>query len=485
MKKLIFVSVFALVSLVSFMFYRASNLESMQVHPEPIEFVELDDNIVLKNLSKAIQYKTISSEDRSETDPKPFIAFHSFLKRTYPRIFKNLDVETFNGLSILIKWEGSDSDKLPALLMAHMDVVPATGDWDFDPFSGEISDGYIWGRGSIDDKSSMMGILESVEYLLRKGHKPSRTIYLAFGHDEENTGNDGAREIAKTLQERNVYFEFVLDEGMIIAENLIDGINSPVAMVGVAEKGYATFELTSSSDGGHSSMPGESTSIGQLSKAITMLDENPMEATLTSPVKGLFKFIGPEMSSKDKFVFANQDILSSVIVSELEKSTSTNAMVRTTIAPTMIEGGIKENILPRSSSATVNFRIIPGQKIKDVKSHIEETLSEMDIKITLLDRNMFSEPSKVSSMDSESFMMIQKTIMEVFPDVVFAPSIVLGGTDSRYFSRLSRDIYRFMPIKLKVEDVSMIHGLNEKISTQSYLSMVQFYVQLVSNIDAL
>ena len=485
MKKLIFVTALVLVSLVSFMFYRASNLTSVQIHPEPIEFVELDESRLLTNLSKAIQYKTISSEDRLGTDPKPFIAFHSFLKRSYPRVFKNLEVETFNALSLLIKWEGSDPEKLPALLMAHMDVVPATGEWKFDPFSGEVSDGYIWGRGSIDDKSSMMGILESIEHLLKKGHKPSRTLYLAFGHDEENTGKDGAHEIAKVLRDRGVYFEFVLDEGMVIAENLIGGVNSPVAMVGVAEKGYVTFKLTSRSVGGHSSMPGESTSIGQLSRAIAMLEQSPMEAKLTAPVRGLFNFIAPEMPFKNRFIFANQDILSPLIVSELEGTASTNAMVRTTIAPTMIDGGIKENILPRSSSAIVNFRVRPGQRIKDVRSHIEKTLSGIDIEITLLDRNMFSEPSRVSSMDSESFKMIQKTVMEVFPDVVFAPSIVLGGTDSRHFAGLSRDVYRFMPIRLRGEDISMIHGLNERISTEGYLSMVQFYIQLVSNIDAL
>lgn len=460
---------------------------SKQMDILPIRQVNINNQQSIENLSEAIKYKTISNNSES-IDAITFLSFHKFLRRTYPLVFSKLSEKIFSGYSLLLKWEtNNESPRNPILLMAHMDVVPADEleEWSYDPFSGIITNEAIWGRGTIDDKSSLISILECLEYLISSGFQPNKDIYISIGHDEENGGLNGNAIIAQTLKDEGIYFEMVLDEGSIISDGIIKGLDKPIAVIGIAEKGSFTMELTSLFDSGHSSIPGKSTTIGKLSKAISNLERFQMEPSISKPIEYFLSYLGPELSHKERFVLSNSDLLSASILNEMIKDPVTASMVRTTIAPTMINSGIKSNVLPSKGTATINFRISHGNNVNDIKEHVINTINDSDIKVKILNENNYSNPSKVSSVNSPTFNLIHKTIKEIYNDILVAPGLVVATTDSRYYQSISKNIYRFMPIHLTSEELSMIHGYNERISITDYLDMIQFYIQLIKNINVL
>ena len=323
--------------------------------------------------------------------------------------------------------------------MAHMDVVPIDNyeDWENPPFSGNVDNEYVWGRGALDDKSSLIAILESIEYLLDLGFSPNRDIYFAIGHDEENSGIKGNAIIADSLALEGVYFDMVIDEGSIITDGIIPNLDKPVAIVGIAEKGYASFELICNHESGHSSMPNNETTIGMLAQAIVALEKNKMPAELTNPVISFFNFIGPEMTMQDRFFLSNSSFFKTSILNNLDINPITSAMVRTTVAPTIINGGLKSNILPSSARAIVNYRIRQGDSIEEVRKHIISTINNDLISVAQLKNDLSAEPSKVSSTKSPEFHIIHKTIKEVFGDVIVSPGMILATTDSRHFQNIS------------------------------------------------
>ena len=485
-KKFIYFIILCLFLLLGGMIWNMKNFSSKQIDVPSIDVVSIDNEKAVNHLSESISYRTVSNDDNENIDAITFLSFHKFLRRTYPLTFSELSERIFSSYSILLKWEGNnESTKNPILLMAHLDVVPAdeVEKWEEHPFSGVVKNDFIWGRGALDDKSSLISILESLEYLISIGFKPSRDIYISIGHDEENSGLKGNAVIAETLKNEGVYFDVVLDEGSIISNGIIKGTDKPIAIIGIAEKGYLTIELTSSFQSGHSSMPGETTTIGKLSKAINNLERHQMNARITPTLKHFFDYIGPELTFKDRFILANISLLSSSIINELIKEPTTASMLRTTTAPTMISSGLKSNVLPSEAKAKINFRILQGDSVEKVKRHIENVINDDDIDVKILDNELYSNPSNVSNINSPSFNIIHKTIKEIYNDILVAPGLVVATTDSRYYQSISKDIYRFMPIALSSDDLSMIHGYNEKISVSAYLDMIQFYIQLIMNFD--
>ena len=467
------------------MFANMFQFSSKQINVALSETFEIDKINAFNHLSESIKYKTISFQDPSLIDSTEFLSFNQFLRDSYPLIFSNLQERQFSKYSLLLKWEGEQASKLnPILFMAHSDVVPIENldDWTIPPFLGLQENEYILGRGSIDDKSSLISILEAIEYLLFKGFIPSRDIYISVGHDEENTGKYGNAVIADALEDEGVYFDMVLDEGSIISNGIVKGIDKPIAMIGIAEKGYASFELICNYKAGHSSMPGDETTIGKLTKAINRLDRKPMKSKIIKPIKHFFNFIGPEMSFKDRFFLSNMSFFKSTLISKLEENPVTAAMIKTTMAPTIISGGFKSNVLPGTSMAIINSRIRQGDSIEEVKKYIIDTINDSDITVNILDNDFVSQPSKVSSIISSEFDLIHKTIKEIFKEVVVAPGLVVATTDSRHYKNIAKNIYRFMPLILDEDDISMIHGKNEKISKKSFLKMIQFYIQFIQNI---
>ena len=457
---------------------------SRQAAIESVPPLELDEQALASRLGKAIQYPTISLPHRVDT--QAFNGLDTFLIAAFPLLDSFLELERINQFSRVYKWPGRNSRLAPILLTAHQDVVPvdqnSVDSWNKAPFSGEIAEGYIWGRGALDDKLSVVGILEAVERLLDEGYSPERTVYMAFGHDEEVGGKNGAQQIANHFEKEGLEFEYVLDEGMLIVEDGITGLDKPVAVIGVAEKGYATLTLTAQlTEAGHSSMPPKETAVGVLSRAIARLEGHPFPANIDGVLADFFDYVGPEMSLPYKTLFANRWLTKPLLTNQLTKGTATNASVRTTMAPTMLRAGFKDNVLPTRASAKVNFRIKPGETIESVLSYVRSAINDERIIVSISGEAEVAEPSAVSATSSFGFEVIQRTTQEVFPDVIIAPGLVVGATDGKYYQKVSKDVYRFLPIKLKNEDLKRIHGINERISTSGYRQLVQFYYSLLKN----
>ena len=443
--------------------------------------VEISDSVV-QHLSKAIQFRTVSYADISMIDSMQFEKFLAFIADAYPLVHKHLNFEKVNSYALLFEWKGENPDLKPALLMGHYDVVPVIQGterlWQHLPFAGDIEEGYIYGRGALDDKTTVIGVLEAAEYLLQNDFMPERTFYLAFGHDEEVLGRYGAKEIADILGKRGVELEFVLDEGGMIKSDGVDGIQKPIAMIGVAEKGYVTLQLTATGEGGHSSMPPPQTSIGMLAEAIDRLQKNPFPARLEGAAGYMLDYLAPEMPFTTKLAMANRWLFSKAIIGGMEKSNSGNATVRTTTAPTILDAGLKENVLPIDATAKINFRILPGDRVEDVVRHVKNAIRNDNISVEIVGESA-TDPSFVSDTTSYGFRLIHKTIKQCFPDVLVAPYLVVGATDSRYFNNISRNIYRFMPVRFTDEDLKRFHGTNERIHTDDLKNVVRFYAELI------
>ncbi len=484
LKKVLMFLGLTIAGLLAVVLVKTATFSSKQVQMKPVK-VSVDVQAVAKRLAESIRFRTISFEDSKQFQGKPFLDLIQFLEKSFPLVHKHLKVEKVNKYSLLYMWKGSDPSLKPFLLMGHTDVVPVAGgtlkDWKHPPYSGKIVDGAIWGRGSLDDKVAVLGALEGVEALLAQNFKPKRTLFLAFGHDEEIGGSDGARAIAARLKKRGVTLEYVLDEGMVITNGIVPGVKKPVALIGLAEKGYVTLKLSIKGKGGHSSMPPKHTSIGVLSSAIHRLERNPMPARFQGPTAKLFEYVGPEMSFGLKAVFANLWLFKPVVMGILKKKKSTHATIRTTTAVTMFNSGTKDNVLPIHASATVNFRVLPGDSIKGVLEHVKKVINSDQIEVRYANPNFFIEPSPVSPVDAKGFKVVQRSIREIFPKAVVAPNLVIGGTDSRHFTTLTKNIYRFLPISVKSADLKRIHGTNERILVDNYADVVRFYQQLIRN----
>ena len=471
MKKIIISLLTILIVIVGILLFNTLSLTSRQVEPKSLEKVDIPD-AVFQNLSRAIQYRTISFSEDAIPDSTAFHGFHQFLADTFPLVHENLSLEKINEYSLLYKWEGSDASKKPIILMSHQDVVPVDqptlSDWEAGPFEGKITDTHIIGRGTLDDKSSLIALMESVEKLLSESFTPSRTIYLAFGHDEEVGGPKGAAKIAAHLKEKGIHAAMTLDEGGFLSENMIPGIEKDVAMVNLAEKGFASFRLIVETRGGHSSAPPRENTIGMLAQAIVDLENSQLPYKLVEPINYQFEYMGAELPFMKKLAFANPWLFKGSILKGLNAHTTT--------APTIIEGGVKNNVIPTVAEATINFRILPGETIESVKQHVENTVSD---KIRVEAAGFLTNPSPVSGIDSEAFRILEKTIRSVFPEAVVVPGLIGGGTDARYFYEVSDDVYRFYPIRLGPESMSMFHGIDEKISKENYKEIIEFTYHLI------
>jgi carboxypeptidase PM20D1 len=459
---------------------RALRFTSRQIAIPPAAQMNFARDSALERLSRAIQFRTVSSPNPGQTPVEEFERFHEFLNGAFPQVAKQLNKEIVGGHSLLYTWKGRESTIRPILLMAHMDVVPAAEQsWRYPPFSGALADGYVWGRGSMDDKASVMALLESVERLLADGFLPQRTIYLAFGHDEEVGGHRGAATIAELLRSRAVELDFVLDEGMNILNGIVSGIASPVALIGTAEKGYLSLRLTVETPGGHSSIPPADTAIGVISGALQRLAAEPFPSRLSGPTRQMFEFLGPEMSWTDKIAFANLWLFDPLVRKQLARSAITNAAIRTTVAPTIFQAGVAENVLPSNAAAVINLRLLPGDTIASAIEHVRRTIDEPKIKITALPVQM--EPSAASDIRSPAFNLIQRTIRQTAPSAIVAPALLVAATDSRHYAGLTKNIFRFLPITLRPEDTKRYHGIDERISLEDYDRCVRFYAQLIHN----
>ena len=457
---------------------------SRQVVVPPLAPLAVDKASVAEALALAIRAKSVSGLLDPTGVAAEFEALHAHLSRRYPLLHGTLVREVVGGHSLLYTWQGSDAKAKPIALMAHQDVVPiAPGTealWKKPPFAGVIEEGFVWGRGALDDKSNVITQLEAVEALIKSGFKPRRTVYLVFGHDEEVGGRLGAVAIAALLKERGVKLDFVIDEGMVVTEGILPGVAKPLALIGLAEKGSVSLRLTAQAAPGHSSMPPApgGSAIGMLSAALTRIDLNPLPGGIGGAAAELFATIAPELDFGRRVALSNLWLFRPLIEPTLAKGAATNAMMRTTTALTIVNAGNKENVLPGRAEAVVNFRILPGDTAESVTAHVKRVVADDRIEVKPLGTP--AEPSRVSAADAEGYRVIERSIREVFPDAMVAPSLVLVGTDSRHFGDIADQVYRFMPVRFRPDDLARPHGTDERIAIDQLADMVRFYHRLVT-----
>ena len=456
---------------------------------KPGKFIEIDGKSVAERLGLAVQFKTIAYPEHEKIDENTFLGLHRMLQTLYPQVHTKLKREVINDYSLLYTWEGKNPELKPIMLTAHMDVVPANeaedSGWKFPPFSGKIDDGSVWGRGTLDDKNSVIGIFEAVEYLLKQGYQPERTVYLGIGHDEELGGAQGASSIAETLASRGVKLGSLLDEGGTGIENFLPGLDKPVAVIGISEKGYVSLKLTVEMAGGHSSMPAQETAIGVLSLAVAKLEAIPMPARL-EVIEFLMSYLGSALPFGQRVLFANTWLFGGILKKELTKSPMMNATIRTTTAPTIMNAGTKDNVLPAKAEAVVNFRILPGDDLRSVYEMVLERIDDERVKVSPYQGETLADagwnPSQVADTDSAYFLRLARLTREIIPGAMVAPYLVLGGTDAKHYNIITGNTFRFMPVLMSKADLGSMHGINEKISFEECARMVQFYVAYIQEI---
>lgn len=453
--------------------------------PSPVR-VPVDAEGAAGRLAEALRFPTLSWHEPERFDREAFHALHATLERSFPRVHAALSREKVGDFSLLYSWTGSEPTLPPVLLMAHQDVVPvAPGterDWTYPPFAGKIAGGFVWGRGALDVKSALTGILEAVEMLLSVGFRPRRTVYLAFGHDEEVGGREGNARIAALLKERGVRLEYVLDEGGQIADGIVPGLRGPAAFVGIAEKGFLNVELIARGEAGHSSMPPREPAAALLGRALARLADAPFPVRLDFTAR-MFAHLGNRLSFGRRLLFANLRLFAPLAAHILSRAPKMNASLRTTVAPTLLRGGIKENVLPAEVSANLNLRIIPGETVAGTIEGLRRRIS--DDRLAIVPRPGGTEPSPVSTVGSPAWTMLRRTILEVAGDVSVAPFLVVGATDSRYYAPLSDNVFRFLFNRLGPDDLKRIHGTDERIGVDNYAEAVAFYHRLLVNTNDL
>jgi carboxypeptidase PM20D1 len=482
MRRLLLALAAALVAVVLVVVVRTVRTPSRQRAPEPAAPFAVDPGAVGR-FARSLEFRTVSHQDPAAFDGEQFTGFHRYLEECFPRVHATLRRDVVADYSLLFSWRGRDSDRPPGVLLAHLDVVPAADEgWTHPPFAGRIADGYVWGRGALDDKASVLAILEALETLIAQGFSPRRSTYVAFGHDEEVGGNHGAAALARLLGGRTVPAEYVLDEGLAVTEGVVPAMSRPVALVGIAEKGYLTLELTVRGEGGHSSTPPAATPIGILAAAVAALETHPPPAAIEGAVRRLLEFVGPETNLATRAALANLWLFGGLVERRLAAAPASAALIRTTVAPTMVEGGVKENLLPAVARAVVNFRIRPGESIDGVTAWARRTIADARVEIRPLPPTT-SEPSPASPVDNQAFALLQRTVGQIFPDAVVAPSLVVGATDARHYANLGTNVYRFLPVRVRPDDLRRAHGVDERLAVRDYEGAVRFYAQLIRNAD--
>ena len=443
--------------------------------------IELDEQLLATHLSEAITYRTVSHQSSKDKQDEEFEMFIAWVKQTYPEVNQELELVMLNQ-TMLYKWQGTDETQKPILVTGHYDVVPvipgSEAKWDHPPFAGEVVDGMIWGRGALDDKSGVVGILEAVTYLLKDGFDPSRTVYLSFGHDEEIGGPNGAGEVTTFLKKHEVQLAWSLDEGSFVLNGVFPGMDTMVAAINVAEKGSVTLDIVATAAGGHSSTPPKDTAVGMLARAIVKLEDHPIPGGLEGLSARMFDDIGRYLPFSMRVLFANQWLFGGAIDSQLSDSNTTNAMLRTTTAPTMLSGSIKTNVLPIEAIATVNFRVHPRDTPESITAYVEDLVADENITVRSRGGRGASE---VSDWNSDGYKAIALSMREVYGEIAVAPGLMIAGSDSRHYGKVADDAYRFNPFELGRDDMGGFHGTNEKIPVKGFAQGVRGYIQVIRN----
>lgn len=447
------------------------------IQKNTVTLIELPTDAIA-HMSKAIQLPTETPDDSFKFDTTTFLAYRKFIESSYPLIHKNLPRTTIDSFNYIYEWKGTDTSILPMVLMAHYDVVPVEASavklWHAKPYGGEVKDDYIWGRGVIDDKASMISILEATEAQLKAGFRPKQTIFLCFGADEESSGY-GATAVTKYFEKQHKRFDIVVDEGGEISTEANKNVKRPIAAIGVGEKGYVTLILTAQKEGGHSSIPGKATAIDILSTAVVKAKAKQMPLKLIAPIKAYIERIS---SYNEDFIQkmkqSNLWLFEGSLLNDMSQDAHSNALVRTTIVPTIFNSGVRDNVIPTFATASLNSRILPGETPNDVKAFVEKAIDDTNVKVSIYP-NYQTMPSATTDINSKAFKRVEQAINSIVANVVVAPMLMAGATDSRNYRSLSDGVINFTPIT----DGKGFHGIDERIQISDFKKCFNFYTLLI------
>ncbi len=442
-----------------------------------IEMPPLPDSAI-SHMQQAIRFQTEETENDKPDNSSAFRQFWLFVEKSYPFVNQLLTHKDFNRYSRLYKWEGLDTTKKPYVFMAHIDVVPVEKatekQWTVPPYGGVLKNGLIYGRGVADDKSSVIALLESVEKLLAANFKPACTVYLSFGNDEETNGR-GAEKIADWFTANRIHPEVVIDEGGEITNESFPTLGRPVAMIAVAEKGFMSFELSVTLEGGHSSTPVSETAIDVLTKGLYQLRKTSMPVIFTPVIKTMLERIAPGLPFIQRMAVANSWLLQRFLVNEMEKDKSSNALIRTTMVPTILQAGVKDNVIPGLAKAIVNTRIMPGQSTDEVEAFMTKQLNDKRIILKRLNDPIHNGPA--ASYESVAYKKVEAATYLVVKDVIPVPFLSVGATDSKSFQGIADGVIKFSPST----DLKGYHGIDERITITDLERLNFFYTLLLTD----
>jgi len=459
---------------------RPKSLKSKPVLKElsSAERAELE-RTALQHLGEATTYRIVGYEDANNDsiNHTTLLSFHNWLKKTYPLMAAQAKWEVINQHSLLITLQGNS--KLPAaLFLGHMDVVPApdSSQWKHGPFDGKINKDTLWGRGALDDKNVVIGLMEAAERTLAKKLPLNRTLIFAFGHDEETGGKEGAAAIAKHLMSQKIPIAFIADEGFGVMKGIVPGLKNDCAIIGLSEKGFVSIKLRVEQLGGHSAWPNTENATAILSKGLNKLENYQFPAHLEPPVRGLFEQAAPYMNVGYRMLFSNLWITAPLVKMVLKGGEKTAATIRTTHVTTILKAGSKENVVPPYAEAIVNLRLFPGDRIADVLKQVETVLDDNRIKASIYSES--KEATPVSASEGVGYDQIKAAIHANFEETVVVPGLVITGTDCKNYSQVTDRMYRFVPFEFSSANLSSIHGINEYMTLKQFANGVVFYMDL-------
>ncbi len=452
-------------------------------HPpsRAVEGIPVNAAAIAEHLAAAVRCRTVPLDATGTPDPAAFAQLHSLLESLYPRVHATLVRELVNGYSLLYTWPGTKPELEPVQLMAHQDVVDAEAEtldrWTHPPFDGVIADGLVWGRGSLDIKNQLIGIMEAAEALLAAGFRPERTIQFAFGHDEETGGVRGAQCVGEMLKERGIRLAGIVDEGGGIVEGMVPDVKGQVALIGTGEKGYLTLEFTVQCPPGHSSAPPEHSAIGILAHALARLEDHPLPPHIRT-ARPMYWALGPAVPLWLQVGFANAWLFGGLITRRMDSSPEARAYVRTTTAVTVFHSGDEDNTLPAEAKALVNYRLLPHDSIAKICEYVRRVIDDDRVQFKPVEGKA-NEPVGPSPVKCPAYLGLSRAMRDTYGDVPEAPFVMLGGTDCGHYVEVCDNIYRFTPLVMDPSFAGREHGVDECIPVAAMGLCAQFYARLM------
>ena len=444
--------------------------------PISAESVHCDENKAVSDLAEMIRCKTVSDTDESREEEAEFAKFEKLLPRLFPQVHNACTFEKLGRRSLLFHWKGRDSS-VARVLMAHYDVVSVEESlWKKPAFDGIIEDGVLWGRGTLDTKGTLNGVLQAAEQLIREGFVPQNDIYMAFSGNEETNGS-GAPTIVNYFKEKGIRPALVCDEGGAVVDKVFPGVAEPCALIGIAEKGLCNLRFTVEGSGGHASAPPPHTAVGILSRACERAENHPFPARLSKPARELFDTLGRRSNFVYRLIFANLWLFKGVLNGICKKSGGElNALMRTTVAFTQMSGSKGMNVLPPHAEMVANLRIMCGESVESVKAYLLNVIADDRVKIEVA---YGMDPSNISETEGEAWEMMRRAVRATWPEALVSPYLMLACSDSRHYGEISDNVYRFSAMALTKEERGMIHGNDERIPLDKIVKTVEFYLRLI------